>query len=81
MLEAVGNPVVVNPDKVLRRMAQERGWQTEAFRNPVTLRSRLPQVRPPEVTPMGGAAAAAALVGVAALAWWITRRTAGRPDG
>jgi len=26
MLEAVGNPVAVNPDRRLRRIAQERGW-------------------------------------------------------
>ena len=25
-LESVGNPVVVNPDRALRRIAQERGW-------------------------------------------------------
>jgi HAD superfamily hydrolase (TIGR01490 family) len=26
-LEAVGNPVAVNPDRALRRIARERGWQ------------------------------------------------------
>jgi phosphoserine phosphatase len=27
MLEAVGNPVVVNPDGRLQKAAKERGWQ------------------------------------------------------
>ena len=76
MLEAVGNPVAVNPDRDLRRIAVERGWQVEAFRNPVSMRDRLPQLRTPEVTVMGGLAAFAGVAGVAALAWWITKRSA-----
>ena len=32
-LEAVGNPVVVNPDRELRRVAAERGWQVLEFSN------------------------------------------------
>jgi HAD superfamily hydrolase (TIGR01490 family) len=31
MLEAVGHPHAVNPDRVLRRVAQERGWPVLAF--------------------------------------------------
>ena len=30
-LEAVGNPVVVNPDRELRRVAAERGWPVLRF--------------------------------------------------
>jgi HAD superfamily hydrolase (TIGR01490 family) len=30
-LEAVGNPVVVNPDRELRRIAEERGWPVRQF--------------------------------------------------
>ena len=30
-LEAVGNPVAVNPDRALRRIAAERGWPTLRF--------------------------------------------------
>ena len=41
MLAAVGNPVAVNPDKALRREAEERGWQMRDFRRPVRLRSRI----------------------------------------
>ncbi|MGH2748692.1 MAG: HAD family hydrolase [Actinomycetota bacterium] len=76
MLEVVGNPVAVNPDKELRRVAEERGWRIEAFRNPVSLQDRLPQLRAPEVTLVNGLVAAGAVAGIAALAWWIAKRTA-----
>jgi HAD superfamily hydrolase (TIGR01490 family) len=42
MLEIVGHPHAVNPDKDLRRMAASRGWPILQFTRPVTLRSRLP---------------------------------------
>jgi HAD superfamily hydrolase (TIGR01490 family) len=78
MLEAVGHPVVVNPDKTLDRIALEQGWATEHFRNPVTLRDRLPSISPPEVTLGNGLAAFAGIAGVAALAWWLSRRTSAK---
>jgi len=31
MLESVGNPVAVNPDRVLARVARERGWEVMEF--------------------------------------------------
>lgn len=40
LLEAVGRPVAVNPDRDLRRLAKERGWETLEFANPVKLRDR-----------------------------------------
>jgi HAD superfamily hydrolase (TIGR01490 family) len=45
MLEAVGNPVAVNPDRELRRLALQRGWKVRDFRRPVRLRHRLAEVR------------------------------------
>jgi HAD superfamily hydrolase (TIGR01490 family) len=74
LLEAVGHPVTVNPDKKLLRLARERGWQVESFRNPVTLRSRLPHLRTPDVPVEAGIAAGAAVVGVALAGWWVTKR-------
>jgi hypothetical protein len=32
MLEAVGHPRVVNPDRALRRIARDRHWPVLAFR-------------------------------------------------
>ncbi len=42
MLEAVGHPVAVNPDRDLRRDAEVRGWPIREFRNPVPLGDRVP---------------------------------------
>ena len=41
MLETVGHPHAVNPDRELRRIAQERGWPILVFNKPVELRSRV----------------------------------------
>jgi HAD superfamily hydrolase (TIGR01490 family) len=69
MLEVVGNPVAVNPDRELRRIALERGWRVRDFRRPVRLRERLPLSRSP-------ANVARALVFAAiglAVAWLVVR--------
>lgn len=76
MLEAVGHAVVVNPDKELRRFAAEHEWDVQWFRKPVSIRSRVSQMRPPEMTPANRAVAGAGLVGIAATAWWLSRRAA-----
>jgi HAD superfamily hydrolase (TIGR01490 family) len=47
MLEAVGHPVAVNPDRDLRKVAAEREWQVRDFRRPVRLRERLAVSKPP----------------------------------
>ena len=66
MLEAVGHPVAVNPDKGLRRIATERGWPVQDFTEPVGLSERtgLRAVRAPVLaaTAIGAGAAAAGLV-------------------
>jgi HAD superfamily hydrolase (TIGR01490 family) len=41
MLETVGHPYAVNPDRALRRMAAERGWPVLDFSKPVELRKRV----------------------------------------
>ncbi len=42
MLELVGHPHAVNPDKTLRKAAVERGWPVLDFGKPVELRKRVP---------------------------------------
>jgi phosphoserine phosphatase len=42
MLEAVGYPHAVNPDRDLRRAAALKGWPVLVFTKPVALRTRLP---------------------------------------
>ncbi|MCV7151738.1 HAD-IB family hydrolase [Mycolicibacterium pyrenivorans] len=61
MLEAVGHPTVVNPDRTLRKEAAARGWPVQTFSKPVSLRDRFS-------APSGAAVATTAAVGVSALA-------------
>jgi len=42
LLEVVGHPHAVNPDKLLRREALDRGWPILAFDRPMSLRTRIP---------------------------------------
>jgi HAD superfamily hydrolase (TIGR01490 family) len=70
MLEAVGHPHAVNPDRDLRKVAKERGWPILVFEKPVALRSRmkLPPAKPTiAALTLGGAAAVVA-------AYWIRAR-------
>jgi HAD superfamily hydrolase (TIGR01490 family) len=64
MLEAVGHPFAVNPDRGLRKAATERAWPVLLFRRPVTLPTRF--TRPS--TPVLATAALGFGVGAAALA-------------
>lgn len=73
MLETVGHPVAVNPDKDLRKLAAERDWTIQWFRNPVSLRDRLPHLRPPEITPAGRVFAGVGVAAMAVAVWWVTR--------
>jgi HAD superfamily hydrolase (TIGR01490 family) len=40
MLEAVGHPFAVNPDRTLAKLATERGWPILSFSHPVTAKTR-----------------------------------------
>lgn len=60
MLEAVGHPTVVNPDRALRKESAARGWPVLSFSRPVSLRDRLP-------APSGAALATTAAVGISAI--------------
>lgn len=68
MLEAVGNPVVVNPDRELLRVAREREWEVRYFGRQVRLRDRLPGGPAVPVT-IAASIGAGALGAVGALAW------------
>ncbi|MDX6298510.1 MAG: hypothetical protein QOI51_2367 [Nocardioidaceae bacterium] len=71
MLDAVGHPNAVNPDKVLRKQAAERGWPVLDFSRPIALRQSRARHRRATlaVVAMGAGAAAAGAVAV------VTRRT------
>ncbi len=74
MLEAVGHPFAVNPDRELARIAVERGWEVLQFRHGVPLRERV-AMPPPRQTAIG-AAALATVATVAVGGWWLWRRQA-----
>jgi HAD superfamily hydrolase (TIGR01490 family) len=82
MLETVGHPVAVNPDRELARIARERGWETQLFRQPVRLRDRVP-VPPAGPTVAVSGALAVAGIGVATWWWWQRRdhRAPAKGDG
>ena len=73
MLEAVGHPYVVNPDRALRRVAVERGWPVLTFSRPVSLRQRMPTLRVPP-RPVLAATAVSAGAAAAGLVWYAARR-------
>ena len=69
MLEVVGHPYVVNPDRALRKEAASRGWPVLMFSKPVSLRKRVPALPSKPVlaaTALGAGAAAAGVVWYAA---------------
>ena len=78
MLEAVGHPAAVNPDRALRRAARERGWPVLVFTRPVSLRSRLAGLRGQRKPMVGTAVGVGAAV--AGIAWYATRRRTATPD-
>jgi HAD superfamily hydrolase (TIGR01490 family) len=70
MLEAVGHPAAVNPNRALRKVAVLRGWPVLAFSDPVPLRAKI-------ASPTGGVVMAATAVGLSAVAgmtWYGIRR-------
>jgi HAD superfamily hydrolase (TIGR01490 family) len=73
MLEEVGHPYAVNPDRGLRREAAARDWPVLVFTRPVRLRDRFSRVTLP---PPGALAAVAVGAGAAtaAVVWVAARR-------
>jgi HAD superfamily hydrolase (TIGR01490 family) len=69
LLEAIGHPTVVNPDRALRREAEQRGWPILTFADPVALRSRFRRPRPRTTLTAVGVGTAAALS-----VWYLAHR-------
>ena len=72
MLEAVGQPHAVNPDRALRRVAISRRWPILVFARPVSLHGRLSLTGRLRTRPVLAATATAAAV--AWLMWYASRR-------
>lgn len=71
MLETVGHPVAVNPDRVLQKLARERGWEIREFMRPVRLRDRMTPSKPAMAVTLGAMAVGA---GAVAVGWWLGAR-------
>jgi len=72
MLETVGHPFAVNPDRGLRKAAAERNWPVVTFSIAVPLRERISGLRPTTTTSTVAAVGAGAAV--AGLVWYTSRR-------
>ncbi|MFF9364111.1 HAD family hydrolase [Streptomyces griseoluteus] len=73
MLQTVGHPHAVNPDRALRREAVSRGWPVLEFRKPVRLKQRLPSLHAPRPAVVAAAALGAAAA-TAGLVWYASKR-------
>ena len=71
MMELVGHPVAVNPDRPLLRVATEREWEVVRFVKPVRLRDRVPM---PSATQTAAGGGVGALVAAAVIVWLRLRR-------
>jgi HAD superfamily hydrolase (TIGR01490 family) len=75
MLSAVGHPSAVNPDKVLRKEAVERGWPVLDFSKPIALRNSHARHARRATLAMMAVGAGAAAAGAVAV---VSRRTASK---
>jgi HAD superfamily hydrolase (TIGR01490 family) len=71
MLAEVGHPTAVNPDRALRRAAEDRQWPIREFRHPVPLRQRLHARR---TVPVAAAAVGVGVGLAVGIAWYGRRR-------
>lgn len=67
LLEVVGHPTAVNPDRGLRKEATVRGWPSLTFDHPISLRARIPT---PSRAAMTAAGVGVGAVAAASAAWW-----------
>lgn len=74
MLEAVGHPHAVNPDRALRREAVAREWPVLGFNRPVRLKQRVPGFSMAARPAWVAAAAVGAAAATAGLVWYASRR-------
>jgi HAD superfamily hydrolase (TIGR01490 family) len=79
MLDAVGHPFAVNPDKALRKTALQRGWPVLDFSTPVAMRRRVRPMSWPngvqDIPKQRLAAAATVSAAAAGIVWYAARRS------
>ena len=80
MLEEVGHPFAVNPDRALRREAVARDWPVLVFTKPVRLRDRFSGVTLPPTSALAAVAVGAGAA-TAGVVWLAARRRAAAQNG
>jgi HAD superfamily hydrolase (TIGR01490 family) len=74
LLEVVGHPVAVNPDRELARLARQREWEIRRFEQPVRLLQRVPV---PPTAPTAAVGGVVVAVGLGLAGWrWLRQRPA-----
>ncbi|MDQ1646360.1 MAG: hypothetical protein QOJ50_2544 [Cryptosporangiaceae bacterium] len=76
MLDIVGHPTAVNPDRALRKLAIERGWPVVTFKRPVALRRRFSEMGRPTGPMLATAAVGVGAAAVAGMLWYRRNRSA-----
>ncbi|WP_199548644.1 HAD family phosphatase [Streptomyces sp. N35] len=76
MLESVGHPYAVNPDRTLRREALTRDWPILDFHRRAPPRRGAGSLPPPPRPPPAGPAAVGAAAATAGLVWYASKRRA-----
>ncbi len=79
MLEAVGNPHAVNPDRALRKEALAREWPVLTFSRPVRLRQRIPALSMPSRPALALTAVAVGAAAATAGFVWLNNRNRPTP--
>ncbi|WP_432069352.1 HAD family hydrolase [Streptomyces sp. AA1529] len=79
MLEAVGNPHAVNPDRALRKEALAREWPVLTFSRPVRLRQRIPALSMPSRPALALTAVAVGAAAATAGFVWLNNRNRPAP--
>ena len=74
LLEAVGHPYAVNPDRALRKEAGTRDWPVLVFNRPVRLKQRSASLTAVSSRPVLAAAAVGAAAATAGLVWYAAKR-------
>jgi HAD superfamily hydrolase (TIGR01490 family) len=74
MLESVGHPHAVNPDRALRKEAGTRDWPILVFTNPVSLRAKMANMNLPPKPVLAATALGVGTAAAAGIVWYSRRK-------
>lgn len=74
MLELVGHPCAVNPDRALRKEAAAREWPIEVFANPVSLRAKMASLSLPTKPVIAATALGVGTAAAAGIVWYARKK-------